>query len=148
MPTAHRVCRIEDLPPGQRRVVDLAGRSIGIFNVGGELYAIRNVCPHQLAPLALGRISGTTLPGKVGEFNYGHDGRIIRCPWHGWEFDLATGRSVFNPHKVRVKAYPVTVEKTAADGDACATCTVGEDEDPSVETYAVTVEEQWVVVHV
>ena len=152
MPTnPHRICRIEELPPGERKIVDVAGRSIGVFNLDGELYALKNVCPHQLAPLCLGRISGTTLPGKVGEFNYGHEGQILRCPWHGWEFDITTGKSVFNPHKVRVKSYPVTVEATGTPAEACgaAGCAAGPaEEDPSVETYGVTVEDQWVVVHV
>jgi nitrite reductase/ring-hydroxylating ferredoxin subunit len=146
MPTAHRVCRTDDLPPGQRRIVELGGRSIGVFNIDGSFHAIRNVCPHQLAPLCVGRVSGTTLPGPVGEFNYAHEGRIIRCPWHGWEFDITTGQSVFNPHKVRVKSYQVTVER--GDGQA-TTCTLDADaEDPSVETFDVTVEGEWVVVHV
>lgn len=147
MPTPHRVCKADELPPGQRKIVEVGNRSIGVFNIDGELYAIRNACPHQLAPLCLGRLSGTTLPSAVGEFRYGMEGRIIRCPWHGWEFDVTTGRSVFNPHKVRVKAYEVTVE--GACGGACGTRTVGADEDdPSVETYDVSIEGSWVVVHV
>lgn len=146
MANPHRVCKVSDLPPGQRTIVDIAGRSIGVFNIEGEYHALRNVCPHQLAPLCKGRISGTTLPGPVGEFNYGHEGRILRCPWHGWEFDITTGRSVFNPHKVRVRSYEVTVE---GENGSTHTCTMSaDDEDPSVETYPVTVESQWVVVHV
>jgi 3-phenylpropionate/trans-cinnamate dioxygenase ferredoxin subunit len=143
----HRVCSVRDLPPGQRRIVEIGGRSIGVFNIDGSFHAIRNVCPHQLAPLCLGPVSGTTLPSKPNEFNYGLEGRIIRCPWHGWEFDITTGQSVFNPHKVRVKSYEVTVEKTP--GGERRTCTIDADaEDPSVEKYEVTIEDEWVVVHV
>ena len=146
MPKPHRVCRLSDLPAGERKIVELAGKSIGVFNLDGKLHAIRNVCPHQLAPLCEGRVSGTTLPSRPNEFNYGCEGRIIRCPWHGWEFDITTGQSVFNPHKVRVKSYEVTV----ASGDEPETRVIDADEpDPSVETYEVVIDaDQWVVVHV
>lgn len=145
--TAHRVCKASDLPPGQRRIVEVDGKSIGVFNVHGAYHALRNSCPHQLAPLCLGKVSGTTLPSEPGQFNYGREGEILRCPWHGWEFDLTTGRSVFNPHRCRVRSFKVTVE---GDADSPPTTrTVGEDEpDPAVPTYEVTVEDQWVVLHV
>jgi 3-phenylpropionate/trans-cinnamate dioxygenase ferredoxin subunit len=78
------------------------GRSIGVFNLGGDYHALRNVCPHQMAPLCLGKVTGTTAPAPPGEYRWERDGKIIRCPWHGWEFDITTGRSVFNPHKLRV----------------------------------------------
>ena len=135
MAEKHDVCAVSELPPGEREIVEIAGRSIGVFNVDGEFHAIRNVCPHQLAPLCEGPITGTTLPSKPGEYQWAKEGRIIRCPWHGWEFDITTGRSVFNPHKVRVKQYDVTVE-------------AGEEHEQSVETYEVTTERGRVVVHV
>lgn len=62
----------------------------------------------------------------------------LRCPWHGWEFDIKTGQSVFTPHKVRVKAYDVTVECYGACGN---------EEEPSLEMYPVTVESGIVTVH-
>ena len=149
-PTAHRVCRVEDLPPGGRKIVDVAGRSIGVFNIAGELHAIRNSCPHQQAPLCEGTVSGTTLPGTVGEFRYGCEGRIIRCPWHGWEFDLTTGQSVFNPHRCRVRSYDVRVEPSdhASGGSREAEreqSDTGESRDPGVETFEVEVRERWVM---
>ena len=146
MAVPYRVCRVEELPVGSRRTVEVGGRSIGVFNVNGSLHAIRNVCPHQMAPLCEGRVSGTTLPSKVGEWNYGMEGRVIRCPWHGWEFDLATGKSVFNPHKVRVKCYEVAVQRE--DGTVGSRSVAEGEEDPTVETYEVKVEEAWVVVMV
>ena len=146
MPAAHRVCKAAELPPGGRKIVDINGRSIGVFNVGGAFHAIRNVCPHQMAPLCRGSLGGTTVPSEVGDYEWGLEGRVIRCPWHGWEFDVTTGKSVFNPHKVRVKAYEVTVEQ--ADGRR-EPCSISSDaDDPSVETFDVTVEGAWVVVHV
>lgn len=150
MPHAHRICPTADLPVGERKIVEIDGKSIGVFNVNGDYHAIRNACPHQLAPLCVGKVSGTTLPSEPGEFNYGRENEIIRCPWHGWEFDITTGRSVFNPHRCRVRSFKVTVEGSCHGGTATApqTRTVGEDEeDPSVETFDVTVEDSWVVLH-
>ena len=127
----HLVGRAAELPPGQRKIVEVEGRSIGIFNVHGRFYALRNRCPHQAAPLCLGAIKGIMLPGKPGEYVWARDGEILRCPWHGWEFDITTGRSIFNPHRTRVKTYEVTVEP---DGEA-------------VDTYSVTVEDGALILH-
>lgn len=149
MPTAHRVCKVEELPPGKRKIVEIAGRSIGVFNLDGEYHALRNSCPHQQAPLCEGTVSGTTLPSAVGEFRYGCEGRIIRCPWHGWEFDLTTGKSVFNPHRMRVKHYDVAVSGgESGDADAGGGAAEGEVPDPSVDTYDVAIHDRWVVVYV
>ncbi|MBC8012282.1 MAG: Rieske (2Fe-2S) protein [Burkholderiales bacterium] len=139
MPTPHRVCPISALPPGARKIVELAGKSIGVFNVNGVFHALRNICPHQFAPLCQGKLTGYAPPSPVGEYTWASAGGIVRCPWHGWEFEIASGRSIFNPHRVRTQALPVTVEPAAA---ASAT-----DTDPSVETYPVETGEGWVVVH-
>jgi nitrite reductase/ring-hydroxylating ferredoxin subunit len=133
----YKVLPAKDLPPGNRIVVDIKGISIGVFNVDEEFFALRNSCPHQGAPLCRGKITGTTTADKPFELNYAREGEIIKCPWHGWEFDILTGQSVFNPHKVKVRTYEVTVEGPESD-----------DEDPSIETFPVTVEEGTVYVHV
>jgi len=149
MPRRHVVCREDELPPGERRIITIGTRSIGIFNVAGEFYALRNACPHQLAPLCRGRIVGEMVHSQVGEYVLMRKGEIIRCPWHGWEFDIKTGRSIFNPHRVRVKSYEVRVEREGEAGPVLETRTVSaDDEDPSVETYPVKVEERMVVVYV
>lgn len=136
----HVVGRVGEITPGGRKIVEAEGRSIGVFNVDGRFYALRNSCPHQAAPLCLGSIKGMTMPSKPGEYIWARDGEILRCPWHGWEFDILTGRSIFNPHRTRVKAYDVTVE---AVGEADA-----EPEDESVETFEVRVEDGWVILHI
>ena len=132
----HLICRVSDLPPGERKIVAVRSRSIGVFNVHGEYYALRSLCPHQGAPLCRGAITGTARSTAPGEIIWERDGQILRCPWHGWEFDIATGRSVFNPHRLRVRTYDVTVEQPGP-----------EEEDPSVESFEVTVEDGWVVLH-
>jgi nitrite reductase (NADH) small subunit len=112
----HIVARAEDIPHGGRKIVRLEGREVGIFNLDGTFYALKNVCPHQGARVCLGRIVGTTLPSDVYEFKYGLEGRILRCPWHEWEYDITTGRSVFDEN-VRVVTYAVEV----VDGEIAVT---------------------------
>ncbi|MFC4779254.1 Rieske (2Fe-2S) protein [Paenibacillus sp. GCM10023252] len=97
-----------DVPEGGRVIVTLEGRSIGVYRIDGEYYAIHNYCPHEGAELCKGHIHGTTLPSNVAEFEYGREGQIVRCPWHGWEFDIKSGRSLFSD-KVRTRSYKVEV---------------------------------------
>ena len=93
-----------------RRIVLLEGRSIGLFYAHGNWFAVRNKCPHQGAELCRGTVSGTLMMTSQREFAYVMDGRILRCPWHGFEFDLATGRALAAPDRLRVRTYAVTVE--------------------------------------
>ncbi|MGN6360899.1 MAG: Rieske (2Fe-2S) protein [Thermomicrobiales bacterium] len=108
---------VEEIPPGQRRIiVPFRGRAgIGVFNVNGEYHALRNLCPHKLGPLCVGRVSGRPVadapPSSYqGEPELVRDGEILRCPWHLWEFDITTGHCLVDP-KMRVKTYPVTIEE-------------------------------------
>ena len=103
------VARASEIGPGEVRLVEVGGRSVGVFNVGGRFVAVLNVCPHELAPVCRGRVGGTTLPSAPGEYRWGREGEILACPWHGWEFDLLTGRALADP-RVRLRLYPVTVE--------------------------------------
>lgn len=106
----HPVCRLDELPVGTSRIVEAEGRSVGVFNVGGELFAYRNVCPHQKAPICRGVVTGTMLPSEPGTFDYGLEDAVIRCPWHNWEFDLRTGKSLFTGDKRRLGRLVVKVE--------------------------------------
>ena len=139
----YKVCTVSELPPGERKIVEVEGRSIGVFNLAGSYYALKNVCPHQFAPLCLGKVTGYNAPSEVGVYDWCREGEIVRCPWHGWEFDIKTGRSISNPHRVRTKSYPVTVENGCAPEQAAQ-----EEEDPSVESYPVSVETGIVFVHI
>ena len=122
-----------DLPPSSRRIVSVNGREIGVFNVRGVYYALRNLCPHQSAPLCLGEVTGLAVSDEPGEIEWTREGEILRCPWHGWEFDMRTGRTVFKS-QARVKTYDVRVEKAMAA-----------EESAGVETYPVRVENEVVI---
>lgn len=109
----HLVCPVAELPSGARKIVQVPafGRmiEIGIFNVGSNLVAYRNVCPHAGAPVCVGKVCGTTTSNAVFELDYVREGEILRCPWHGWEFDLWNGEHLVD-EKMRLKSYEVTVE--------------------------------------
>ncbi|BFT72579.1 Rieske (2Fe-2S) protein [Paenibacillus sp. P36] len=107
--TLFPVSAVEALPEGSFKIVQVGKRSVGVYNVKGDYYAVLNYCPHQGAELCKGPVCGTTLESNVFEFIYGRDQEIVRCPWHGWEFDLKTGTSLFS-EKVRTRSYPVVVE--------------------------------------
>jgi 3-phenylpropionate/trans-cinnamate dioxygenase ferredoxin subunit len=133
------VATTSEIPPGERKLVEVAGRSIGVFNIGGEFFALRNRCPHQGGPLCEGKQLGLVESDRPGEYQYSRPGEMLRCPWHGWEFDLRTGQSWFDPRQVRVRSYPVSVQPG----------TPGLERGPYVaETYPVTVEEEYLVVEV
>jgi nitrite reductase (NADH) small subunit len=103
------VLPLSDLPPGASATVKAFGTKIAVFNVEGRIFAVGNNCPHHGGPLCQGRVSGTHLPSRPHEYLYGREGRVLVCPWHGREFDLESGRALFDP-SVRVKVYEARVE--------------------------------------
>ncbi|MCW3065376.1 MAG: Rieske (2Fe-2S) protein [Solirubrobacterales bacterium] len=158
----HVVGRVSDIPDGGRLLVDLQGHSVGIFHVRGRYYALLNRCPHMGAELCRGSILGRLDAAVPGEFSYDDSRSLLRCPWHGWEYDLETGQSYFDS---RARSYPVDVEGGEAlrpqveDGSAApideanhAQAAVGL---PSArlqpgpyvaETYPIEIEDDYVVV--
>ncbi len=105
----HPVGAVEELRREGRRVVEVDGRRIGILSVGAQFFAVRDRCPHRGASICQGTVAGTFVASEPQEYVYGRQDRVIRCPWHGWEFDLETGRSLLEPDRVGIKLYPVTV---------------------------------------
>lgn len=103
-------CAASDIPEGDKRIIDAGNFSIGIFNIRGKFYAVKNVCPHAGAPLCLGHIQTTHRPSNVGEFDPALKGRVLRCPWHGFEFDIVTGKGLYD-RSSRVATYLVKVNK-------------------------------------
>ena len=143
----HVVCAATELPAGERRIVEVGRRSIGVFNIAGTFHAIANVCPHQRAPLCKGTLAKTAYADKPDEWKWDEDSCVIRCPWHGWEFDIRSGRSVFNPHRLGVRSYEVAIESQAGGGIGLRTISADEP-DPEVKTFDVAVEEQVVVLYI
>ena len=101
---------LAELPPGTSTTVKAFGTTVAVFNVEGQVFALSNHCPHHGGPLCHGRISGAVLPSQPYEYRYGREGRVLTCPWHGWEFDIESGRTIFDP-AVRVKIYEARIEK-------------------------------------
>ena len=137
------IARVDEFPPGTRRIVDIDGRSIGVFNVDGTFYALRNSCPHQGAALCSGTVLGSVSSPGPGEYHYDAEHKLLTCPWHNWEFDMATGQSWFDPNKTRVRPYEVLIEsgKSIREG--------GDGRVPGpyvVETLTVTIDDDYVVV--
>jgi len=143
----HIIGTVDEIPPGDRKLVTIEGREIGVFNVHGEFYALRNRCPHQGGALCKGRVSGFVTANVPGEYEYTRKGEILRCPWHGWEYDIKTGQSWVDPSSVRVRSYEVEIAQGAeieGEGDMA-----GLGKGPYVaETYEVTVEETYLVVEI
>ena len=110
MTARHVVARVRDIPPGGRKLVEVKGRPIVLFNLGGEFFALLNRCPHQGGSLCEGHLTGLISSRMPGEYEYGREGEVIRCPWHAWEFDIRTGRSFCDPARVAVRSYPVSRE--------------------------------------
>jgi nitrite reductase/ring-hydroxylating ferredoxin subunit len=142
---SHVVARVDEIPPGGRKIVEVEGRSIGIFNVGGEFVAVRNRCPHQGGPLCLGTLVGAIDSPRPGVYLHSRPGEMIRCPWHAWEFDLRDGRSWFDPARTRVRSYDVTVSSGAELSPPRPGLLPGPYE---LETYDVAVDQRYLVVDV
>jgi nitrite reductase/ring-hydroxylating ferredoxin subunit len=87
------VAKVAEIPEGQRKIVQIDGFSIGVFHHQGAWYAVRNSCLHQGGPVATGTLEGD----------------VLTCPWHGYQYDLRSGRLLADPD-AELDHYPVTVE--------------------------------------
>jgi nitrite reductase (NADH) small subunit len=87
-----RTVRLEELPPGTVRELQVEGKAIAVANVGGKFYAIDNLCLHRGGPLGQGPLHGN----------------LVSCPWHGWQYDVTSGKVLENP-AINVDCYPTEV---------------------------------------
>lgn len=87
------VAKVTDIEPGSGACVEVEGRRIAVFNLGGEFRAIDDECPHQGGPLSEGSLAGC----------------LVTCPWHAWEFDLSTGE-LDGDSGTRLATYSVRIE--------------------------------------
>jgi nitrite reductase (NADH) small subunit len=93
-------------PPGEVRLLELAGHPIGLYQVGGNYYAVADRCPHRGAPLCS---SGRVVRGIQLDRGIAVQGAalgLLRCPWHKWDFEIATGRCLVHS-RLRIRRYRV-----------------------------------------
>jgi nitrite reductase/ring-hydroxylating ferredoxin subunit len=139
----HIVGTVAEIPPKGRKLVVVEGRTIGIFNLGGEFFALRSRCPHQAGPLCDGPLGSSVSSSAPGNYDVSRSGEMLRCPWHGWEFDVRTGQSWFDPKAVRVKSYDIEV----ISGRELSPPAPGMIPGPyRAESYPITIEQDYLVV--
>ena len=88
-----RVAGALDIPAETGKEFAVRGRIVALFNVAGTFYAMDGVCPHAGGPLGEGVLTG----------------RVVTCPWHGWQFDVTSGQHCLNAN-LRHQAFPVRLE--------------------------------------
>ena len=76
-----RTVKVDEVPAGTVRELQIEGKAVALANVGGKFYAIDNTCLHRGGPLGQGVL----------------DGKVVTCPWHGWQYDATNGKVVQNP---------------------------------------------------
>ncbi len=132
----HVVAPVAEIPPGARRKVEAGGKKIAVFNLDGAFFALLDRCPHQGGSLCDGIVTGHVESSGPGDYRYERRGEMVRCPWHAWEFDIRTGKSWFDPRRVKVRSFPAEVASgaTLVEGPYVA------------ETFPVSVEDDYVVV--
>jgi nitrite reductase/ring-hydroxylating ferredoxin subunit len=92
-----QVARLDEIPPGAMRYVEVDGLPIALANVGGAIYAFGDTCRHEGGPLSSGVLIGET----------------VTCPWHGWTYNIRTGKAIVPPIGIRIPTYAVHVEGDA-----------------------------------
>ncbi len=107
--TEYVVARLDDLELHRIHRVEIEGREIGLVRTRNGVHAIGNRCPHQGAPICKGRVTGTMVASDADEYVYDHDGLVVQCPWHAYEFHIDTGRSVGGVVRGRVPVFAVSV---------------------------------------
>jgi len=132
------VAKANDVAAGTSRLVIAGGRRIALFNVNGAFYALADKCPHESGPLSRGKIVGLSTGDMPGQYRLERPGEFVKCPWHGWEFEICTGQSYCDPTHTRVRSFEAKAEPgaTVVKGPYVA------------ETFSVSVEEEYVVVEV
>lgn len=107
----YHVCSQHDVPPGDKRAYTVKNIPLVIVHAqSGEFFAIYRFCPHQRGDFSAGILGGLTAASEAGEaFQYLREGEILRCPWHGFSYDVVTGACLTDPEKLRVKTYPLTL---------------------------------------
>ena len=134
----HVVARVGDIPENGSKLVEVKGRQIALFHVGGAYYALTDRCPHEGGSLCRGLLVGRLSSKAPGTYDLSRPHEFVQCSWHGWEFDLRTGQSYTDPDSIRARTYKVSV----APGEELA-------KGPFVaETFPVTVDGDYILVEI
>jgi len=98
-------------PVDEFRILDIQNRAVGVLRrADGRVHAVRNWCPHKGAEICRLPPTGTALPGPPGTLAWGHEGDVLRCPWHGFEFLIETGERPYSDSRMRLRIYPARIE--------------------------------------
>lgn len=107
---AAHVGALKSFSVGAFRIVQVGRHQVGILRTQDDIvHAVLNVCPHKGAPVCKGTVGGTMLPSAPGELIYANDGKVLKCPWHGYEFDIETGASLFGITRGRLRKFPTEI---------------------------------------
>jgi nitrite reductase/ring-hydroxylating ferredoxin subunit len=105
-----KVAELEQLPEGGNLVTRIEGREIILIRRRGEVYALRNICPHQSQSFEKGITRARIIADRTTRHYVADRGApVLICPWHGWEFDLQTGQCVIDA-EYRTRSYRVSVD--------------------------------------
>ncbi len=134
----HIVATVSEIAPGTSKLVIVKGREIALFNVEGEFFAFFNRCPHEGASLCGGHIVHPAESSEPGTYHLDKGRAMLRCPWHGWQFDLRSGEAWCDPNVLKLRHYKVAVEPgaTLAKGPYVA------------ETFPVSIEQDYLLVEI
>lgn len=110
----HKVAEVDELENGDRVVMELEGREIGVFKIEGKYFAYTSWCAHQSGPICEGQVGGTVeatfdRDSRETTREWTREGQLIRCPWHDWEYDLESGECL-SKQGIRLPEHDVRVE--------------------------------------
>ncbi|HWL07056.1 MAG TPA: Rieske 2Fe-2S domain-containing protein [Planctomicrobium sp.] len=94
----HPLAPLSEFPDRAGREFTVEDRIVAVFRDGDRLWALDGICPHAGGPLAEGDVTPTAT------------GAIVTCPWHGWQFDVSTGKHCLSA-QIRQQRFPVQVEE-------------------------------------
>ena len=101
---------VDEFPDRAVTLVEAGGREVGIVRWNGSIYAVSNICTHQRGPLCRGSLGGRLTAGAPGKLDLDDETPVLACPWHGWEFDVRTGRALWDD-RYAVRTYETRVEQ-------------------------------------
>lgn len=107
---------VDAFPVGELRIIRAGPRNVEVGvqrRADGRVYAVRNRCPHKGAEICKLQPTGTFAPGPPGTLQWEREGEILRCPWHGFEFEIETGKRPYSESRMQLRTYPARVEGDA-----------------------------------